>query len=254
MELSLSLYDALSQILRSKDKLPKLSIRLELKNSFTASDAAYIEQYSKVILRIARALDILQGDMNVYYGLLLPTLLTSNLKLKSMVEKNWQYGKILAEVCLDGFTRRFTRIFSFEDGETSSLVAAILHPAFKMNWFQRADQTFKLNLHLKKMKEIFIAAARPFQYVIQAGSDNVSMSSYLHLHTPESVDITFPSPANASVHLLSHLNDETKQFPMLNDYPVVNKIFLIRNTPLTSFAAVERLFSFAGLTNASKRQ
>ena len=50
-----------------------------------------------------------------------------------------------------------------------------------------------------------------------------------------------------------YLADPDKKFSMLNKYGIIRKGFMKFNTPLSSSAPVERLFSYATLVNTPNR-
>lgn len=257
-----SLYDALTQIVASKNHLPVLFESLDLKDPFTPSEITYIEEYCQVMAPLARALDLLQGDNKVYYGILLPTLTVVKSELEHTSKGNLRYGSRLAKACLDGLTRRFDKILTFGDEDCRGLMAAITHPAFKIRWFEKANQKYNLNFDLNKMRNMFLNIAEPFQTSVQFESseeDATSISSFLQIHASQRINSDSQCSAdsirtsNVTGSLMAYLNDKRTQFSMLDDYPVVKNMFYMFNTPLTSSAPVERLFSFAGITNTPKR-
>ena len=69
-----SLYDSLKVLSLNKDKLPKLMMELKLP-LFNINDILFLEEYLICIEPIAVALDKLQGEFGIYYGVLLPTLM-----------------------------------------------------------------------------------------------------------------------------------------------------------------------------------
>ncbi|KAL4119275.1 hypothetical protein QTP88_012108 [Uroleucon formosanum] len=77
-----SLFDLLTQIQKIKEKSSELTRALNLKQcSFTISDHNYIEEFLFCVKPLSQALDILQGDKNVFYGMVFPTLLCLQRKL-----------------------------------------------------------------------------------------------------------------------------------------------------------------------------
>ncbi|KAL4104442.1 hypothetical protein QTP88_019743 [Uroleucon formosanum] len=63
-----SLFDSLTQIQKIKEKSSELTRALNLKQcSFTVSDYNYIEEFLFCVKPLSQALDILQGDKNVFY-------------------------------------------------------------------------------------------------------------------------------------------------------------------------------------------
>lgn len=70
-----SLYDSLKQILKNKEKNCKLFEALGLKNSMLKdSEYIYIDEHLKCVGPLAEALDVLQGENNIFYGFVLPVI------------------------------------------------------------------------------------------------------------------------------------------------------------------------------------
>jgi hypothetical protein len=67
-----------------------------------------------------------------------------------------------------------------------------------------------------------------------------------------------PVPEEATnkcdLEVLQYLEDKNKELSILNSYQMVKKVFVRYNAVLPSSAAVERLFSFAGLITRPHRR
>jgi len=73
------------------------------------------------------------------------------------------------------------------------------------------------------------------------------------VNIPKCLDGKFYTILNSELEFISFLNDKNKSLSCLDNYPQIKKIFIKYNTSLTSSAAVERLFSFAGLIHSPCR-
>ena len=67
-----------------------------------------------------------------------------------------------------------------------------------------------------------------------------------------SIDQHLQSNDNVEHLVLQYFTDNRNDYTSLNAYPIIKKIFLKYNTPLSSSAPVECLFSFATIINSPK--
>lgn len=74
-----SVYDSTNQILSKELNLEPLCTELQIPK-FSAIDIEYLKEYCNIMKPFADVLDFLQGEENVYYGLLLPSLVTLKVK------------------------------------------------------------------------------------------------------------------------------------------------------------------------------
>lgn len=150
-----SLYDSLQQILRIKDKMSELAKLLEIKSVLRENDFIYLEEHIKCTAPIAEAIDILQGD-NVFYGTLLPCLLTLRRKLTKLVECKWIFCEPISTCLLDTFQSRFQDYLNFTSPESdNAALAALTHPQFKNRWFMCIDQ-YQRDRLLDLLKHIIV--------------------------------------------------------------------------------------------------
>lgn len=86
------MYDCVAQILKDKEKLSVLFQKLGLK-PFKETEFLYLEEYITVMKPLAITLDVLQGENNVHYGYLLPSLVSLLNKYEKMKGQNkFKYG------------------------------------------------------------------------------------------------------------------------------------------------------------------
>ncbi|KAJ8706986.1 hypothetical protein PYW08_011120 [Mythimna loreyi] len=129
-----STYDALGQIYAIKDKSIPLYETLKISGSsqLRQNEFHYIQEYLKCSKPIAEALDILQGEKDMYYGLLLPCLLSLRRKLQKLCNENFVYCNSLARTHLESVNNRFNDIFDFCTTKAqNAAIAAMSLPRFK---------------------------------------------------------------------------------------------------------------------------
>uniref|UniRef100_A0A034WVU3 Putative AC9 transposase n=1 Tax=Bactrocera dorsalis TaxID=27457 RepID=A0A034WVU3_BACDO len=99
-----SLYDAVTKIIHHKSRLNILCEQLSLA-PFSLSDVQYLESYKLLMTPIAQALDFLQGEQNVKFGLLLPVLITLSNKLQKLSKKEFHLSSFAAKINLALWSR-----------------------------------------------------------------------------------------------------------------------------------------------------
>ncbi|KAL4083894.1 hypothetical protein QTP88_029210 [Uroleucon formosanum] len=89
---------------------------------------------------LSQALDILQGDENVYYGMVLPTILCLQRKLRLMNGETLVYCKAIRNSLLESIEKRFCNILNFNTIEAeNAAIAAFSYPQFKNKWLNCID-------------------------------------------------------------------------------------------------------------------
>jgi hypothetical protein len=97
-----SLFDSLTQIQKIKIKSSELTRLPNLKQcSFTVSDHNNIGKFLFCVKLLSQALDILQGDKNIFYGMVFPTLLCLQRKLIVINSEQLMYCKLIRKSLLD---------------------------------------------------------------------------------------------------------------------------------------------------------
>ncbi|KRT84000.1 hypothetical protein AMK59_1425 [Oryctes borbonicus] len=257
------LYNNVKQILVEKEKMPSLFQKLHLKY-FTDGELLYLEEYCQVLEPIAITLNILQGQENTFYGILLPILFSLKTKLEKMQNlKDFKNGgEILLPTCLNSLKRRFQSIFQLKDED--AIIAAMCFPKFKLRWFNVVDE----NLCVTKddLRRKLIVASKEFYNdnaikneslpEISEDYDGFFDFNEIAVHQSSTSGVSSSDASNQSkieLEVLHFLNDKRQNVAMLNDFPLIKKVFLKYNTCLSSSAPVERLFSFATIINAPRR-
>lgn len=131
-----SMYDSIVQIVNSRSQLNNLFEELGIQNQmFKESELDYLSDYCKVLEPLARAIDILQGDQNTFFGYLLPCLGSLHKKL-TRIQIEIDHKNIirpLLDACVSGLLKRFAVYFDFSSTEAKeAVIAAVTLPQFKL--------------------------------------------------------------------------------------------------------------------------
>ena len=103
---------------------------------------------------LTEALDILQADVKVSIGYLLPTLTILMNKMESLRKKpGIIHCKPYISAIISALNDRFEACFDDED----LCLAAMVHPKFKLTWIREADKP-NMMVKLNSSFEIFSAA------------------------------------------------------------------------------------------------
>ena len=88
---------------------------------------------------VAATLDLLQGNLKCFYGMLLPKLVQLRNKLKCLEtgrenHPELQYAKPLISALLEGMSRRYGDLLELRTAAKDAIVAAVSHPKYKLRW------------------------------------------------------------------------------------------------------------------------
>lgn len=246
-----SLYDCWNQILTIRTKCNELFLALNIKNALTSSEFDYITEHLKVTKSAANLLDILQGEKNIYYGIMLPSLISLDRKMVQLKLETWTYCQPILEALHTSIKKRFAQFYEFSTGESySAAIAAFSYPRFKQRWVQ--SDTID-----KHYREYLLTAFKDAVYKENPDAHSEKPSS------PTLVDDEFFDFGTANVQqpqqcnklddeLRQYFDDPTNTIECLDRYPAIKRVFIKYNTPLPSSAPVERLFSFATMVDAPR--
>lgn len=254
-----SLYDSLKQIFSIKNKNLEIHRALNIKNFIKESEYDYLEEFLKCAGPIAEALDIMQGENNTYYGIVLPCLYALRKQLKKIKRNTiFNYCQPLIETYINSVEKRFVKYFDTSTPEfQNAAVASVSFPRFKNKWLccvlldQRNNvlNIFKTviskeincepKLQIKKNK----TENRFFNFDSDSDSENTENAPTQYLELPLT---------KAELLMLHFFAEDSPELEILNRYPEIKKVFIKYNTILPSSAPVERLFSYATMTNLPK--
>ncbi|KAI8115891.1 hypothetical protein CVS40_11963 [Lucilia cuprina] len=191
---------------------------------------------------ISMAIDFLQADY-ILYGFLLPTLVTIKLKYKKMSTNECS---VIKQNIID--ERRFIDFFKLNKLAHYAILASVCHPEVKLKWFNVISQTIEMNKY--EVHEIVISAMNAVEI-----SENIHQENFVKkfVFLEYGTDATNSTATPSENELLSYLSDADTSLRNLKKFPRIYEVFMKYNTPITSSAPVERLFSMAGLLNTPRR-
>ncbi|XP_060859409.1 uncharacterized protein LOC132936664 [Metopolophium dirhodum] len=216
---------------------------------FNRSDIDFMCQYQKIMGPISISLDLLQGDTNMYFGHLLPTIEELIYKYELMTNDVIVsiYMKPLVNAILNGIKTRFADYLI----DNFLIVAAVCHPLFKTAWIK--NDTKK-----QLASEYFKNACYELVELHTNDNDNDDVEDN---QMTDNLSSFFTWSQNSREEK-STVSDEidrflgtspTKTLECLHNLPTIKRVFVKYNTPLPSSASVERVFSVGGATITKKR-
>ncbi|XP_025266661.1 uncharacterized protein LOC112638708 [Camponotus floridanus] len=189
------------------------------------NDVKFLDEYCQVMEPLARALDILQSDVGMYMGYLLPVLSSLQEKLKNI--KNLTDCQSLVIAIQEGLNRRFCTIFEKKE----LIIASSLHPKFKLNWLN-GDKKKLARAYLEDLLDI-----RSNESSSNSSKDN-DYDDFFNFHGQST-----STSESGEEELTRFLKSKRSDVALLLDFPKLKKLFIKFNTALPSSASVERLFS-----------
>ncbi|KZS04143.1 Uncharacterized protein APZ42_032989 [Daphnia magna] len=198
-----------------------------------------------LIGNVAETLDVLQSDLKLSIGYLLPPLTILKKKMIAMQQKRRIiHCKPFIANIISGIDWHFSHCFEDDD----LILASLLHPKFKLNWVNEADKS-SVTEKIENFYENFS----------QDSSSGKSVNRFDSLIMSElSEDSDFSCPTKRK-KIFSHLTlqlqkktfsevaaflgDSSTSISSLMKHPKLKLLFIKYNAPFTSSASVERLFS-----------
>lgn len=232
---------------RSAKKLIKLS----------ANDWRSLEDYTATLRPVSIALDILQGEKRACQGYILPTLYSIMAALQKNLDEHIyisDYGRIMHDAMIDSLNRRFGDIMKINDSNKDLVIAATVHPNFKLGWIeQESDKEFAQNLLINAY--VLLANTHKTQIEeIPNNNDSIATNGkskeqdfFKYIRSNErrtSTDETLTLEVWKYI-VQPTTDDISSQISQIKALPVLEELFRKYNTTLSSSAPVERIFSNA---------
>jgi len=228
-------------------------------NRLTPTDQEFLAEFTTLMGSVAMALDILQGEKNMYYGYLVPTIVQLKRRIESAQTsgEGLKHCNPLAKALLDGISKRFDNILDNDE----AILAACVHPLFKFDWIddrrerKKAEKIVKAALITEaKLQGVPATATAPPDTTDRATSSCNAGGGFFNFASKRA---KVPSPTTAEeaaeLELEKFLETSEDVKVLIEGFPLLKKVFIRSNTPLPSSAAVERLFSLSGLVLSSLR-
>jgi hypothetical protein len=228
----------------SPSKFSKVCDALKL-NRFSKNDLEFLEEYVVVMEPLCICLDVLQGEKNMYFGFLLPSITILLQKYDDIAKKNLIYCDSLVSLIKANVEKRFENFLT----DPFLLSATVSHPFFKTIWLTDNDKKDRaLSFFKKSCLEMFEQSNLPESEVSDSNMSDDANNYFNWSENKSKVDLSLEQEITRYLS-----KSPTKNLNILNEMPTVKKVFLKFNTPLPSSAAVERIFSIGGAVLSKKR-
>ncbi|XP_050500147.1 uncharacterized protein LOC126880367 [Diabrotica virgifera virgifera] len=152
-----SMFDALNQILKSKEKLESLYEKLNFakQDRLRDTDLNYLAELCQILKPFALALDILQGEQNMYYGFLLPSIVSLFVKIEKLKTNKFKYVEPILNALTVSLNSRFEKLLKLTN--QSAIIAAVTNPLFKTRSAFRGIRNIENDL--SEIKDLVITEA-----------------------------------------------------------------------------------------------
>lgn len=249
-----SLYDALKDLLNiitnNREDLESVLSQFKL-CAFTNSEIEYIKDLCDVFEPVAVALDIVQGENDIFCGIAIPLVLKTLSKLENLTEnaEHCPNLKFLAQALINAVKKRFENILKNNEMQC----ATALLPKFKLKFFKKYMPEVVKNISSKLENE--------FQNILNASNSNNNNSNSNNNNNNNNNNNTSninDLDLSTSTFFESDDEEETSSefLKLYENYSSIDqlkekkfvglkKLFLKYNSAMPSSASVERLFSCA---------
>ena len=129
------MYDAIKRIIVNEEKLNELCAVLSC-SKFSIIDLEYLKEFMQIMQPLSLTIDFLQRESNIYFGYLIPSLVTLFTKWRKLSESNTLiHLKNQLKDIETALQERFDKFFVLNESVNDAIVAAVLCPSIKTKWF-----------------------------------------------------------------------------------------------------------------------
>nr|XP_060616126.1 uncharacterized protein LOC132765880 [Anolis sagrei ordinatus] len=206
---------------------------------FTPAESIVLQEYTEIMWPLAQSLDILQRENGMFMGYLLPTLYNLDRKLQGLENKpvKYTYCLPLLRGIREALRKRFAGIWE----DKKLLLAACLHPRFKVDWLDSA-KTVHINRYMMEAlvkAEIRGMVSEENDRSSEKDQESDSLEDDFFNIRPRGKKSAVDS---ADEEVWDFLKCPSREVSSLHAFPRIMQSFLQYNTGMPSSAAAERLF------------
>lgn len=238
-----SLFDSLQLLLSKVEKLDDICRDLGVPLFKKPSETDFLKEYCQVLEPVATALDILQGEREIFMGYLLPTLKCVRTTLVD--QDGLEYCQPLRNALIAGFDKRFSHLLS----KSEFRLSAFLLPKFKLDWLEEERPLARedlLEVIKKELRKNHVP--QPGENSDAVGKKQSKMDSFFSKVVKNSANLEVTAAAEGELLQYLHNSDGPSSLS-----PLMKKVFIQYNTAVPSSAHCERMFSCAGLLFSERR-
>lgn len=254
--------DAIDQINLEEKRNGSNSRRKKIEK-LTIGEWKVLKDYTTLLRPLAMGLDVLQGDHRTCMGYILPVLYG----IKSSIERNieeeiyaTEHGGKFHDILMDCFNKRFSESMQICDENKDLIIAAAVHPNFKLSWLQdEPSREFVQGMLINACVDVANTTKR--NEPINDSNENDSSKStpqvssfFAHLRTKENQRRS-SSEDSTTLDVIKYVMQPLAD-PTLFEFcssSVLIEVFRKFNTTLSSSGPVERIFSKALAIFTKKR-
>lgn len=218
----------------------------------TNEDFKVMLAYIKVMKPVANSLDRLQGEQNCGQGYILPTLKTMKQTVEQLTEGPSIASPLLKsfqETMLKVIDSRFRKHLKLDETNKDLVLAAFSTPRLKTKFITDSfDWDLVRNMLILECKNLSSQSIEePYDEPANNDSDDEFLISYPRSNRRNSIEQIVEAEVDR------YLNDDRKYIKVLDEYPLVRKVYFKYNTTLCSSGAIERVFSQSALIFTPRR-